>query len=252
MSTEAVVLLIDESEEDRSDIRSILGDRDVKFIEASSAAEAFEKTRGLTGLTAIVAGINAETGNDILDLRDRLHRDTHLFPCVFCSHEDMTEFYPRVMENERLFFKPVNRGVLLEWFDSIHNTIEVEVEASAEAAEHPTESGPVSSPAPEIDTAPSTDPNPDPLPPVETAPIQLPEDALPVGTRLGDYKLLREIQRDNDFALYEAEQTSIGRRVALKTLYRKHRKDINWVQGFINEASARASVNHPAITFVHE
>jgi formylglycine-generating enzyme required for sulfatase activity/CheY-like chemotaxis protein len=252
MSTEAVVLLIDESEEDRSDIRSILGDRDVKFIEASSAAEAFEKTRGLTGLTAIVAGINAEMGNDILDLRDRLHRDTHLFPCVFCSHEDMTEFYPRVMENERLFFKPVNRGVLLEWFDSIHNTIEVEVEASAEAAEHPTESGPVSSPAPEIDTAPSTDPNPDPLPSVETAPIQLPEDALPVGTRLGDYKLLREIQRDNDFALYEAEQTSIGRRVALKTLYRKHRKDINWVQGFINEASARASVNHPAISLVYE
>src|SRR5690606_2139799 len=83
-------------------------------------------------------------------------------------------------------------------------------------------------------------------------PVQLPEEALPVGTRLGDYKLLREIQRDADFALYEAEQTSIGRHVALKTLYRKHRKDIKWVQGFVNEASARASINHPAISLVYE
>ena len=73
-----------------------------------------------------------------------------------------------------------------------------------------------------------------------------------MGTRLGDYKLLREIQRDADFALFEAEQTSIGRHVALKTLYRKHRKDIHWVQGFVNEASARASVNHPAISLVYE
>ena len=96
------------------------------------------------------------------------------------------------------------------------------------------------------------EPPPEPLPELETAQIQLPEDALPVGTRLGDYKLLREIQRDADFALYEAEQTSIGRRVALKTLYRKHRRDINWVQGFVNEASARASVNHPAISLVYE
>jgi len=61
---------------------------------------------------------------------------------------------------------------------------------------------------------------------LETAQVQLPEDVLPVGTRLGDYKLLREIQRDADFALYEAEQASIGRWVALKTLYRKHRCDI--------------------------
>lgn len=252
MSKETVVLLIDESEADRNDIRSILGERVSEFVEASSASEAFEKVRELKALTAIVAGIDAKTGSDILDLRDHLHRELHLFPSVYCSREDMTEFYPRILENERLFFKPVNRGVLLEWFDSISNTGESEAAPPAEAAEHPTETGPVSSPPPEIATAPSTDPNPEPLPSVESAPIQLPEDALPVGTRLGDYKLLREIQRDNDFALYEAEQTSIGRRVALKTLYRKHRKDINWVQGFVNEASARASVNHPSISLVYE
>ena len=73
-----------------------------------------------------------------------------------------------------------------------------------------------------------------------------------MGTRLGDYKLLRVIQEDNDFAIYEAEQTSIGRKVALKTLFRKHRKDLTWVQAFVDEAAARASVNHPSISLVYE
>ena len=30
----------------------------------------------------------------------------------------MTKFYPRIYENEKLFFKPVNRGFLVEWFDT--------------------------------------------------------------------------------------------------------------------------------------
>lgn len=254
MSTPTVVLLIDSSEADRNDIRSILGGRADEIIEAATASEAFEKARKLDGVTMMIAGIDAKCGSEILDFRDHLHGEIGLFPSVFCSREDMTEFHPRILEQERLFFKPVNRGVLLEWFESVRGKDGEEGAAGAppETVEHPTEAGPVSSPPPEIETAPSTDPNPEPLPAVETAPIELPEDALPVGTRLGDYKLLREIQRDNDFALYEAEQTSIGRRVALKTLYRKHRKDINWVQGFVNEASARASVNHPSISLVYE
>lgn len=252
MSDLPVVLLIDPSADDRADIRSILSDRDVTFIEASTAAEAWEVSRNLDRLTMIVAGIDASNGGEIFDLRDHLHREIALFPSVFCSREDMTDFYPRVLENERLFFKPVNRGVLLEWFDSC--TSGSAPVASGEAEENsgrPAE-GPVGSPPPEIETSPTEHHDPESLPPMETAPISLPEEALPVGTRLGDYKLLREIQIERDFALYEAEQTSIGRRVALKTLYRKHRKDINWVQGFVNEASARASVNHPAISLVYE
>ena len=253
MQTESIVLLIDPSEEDRADIRSILESRPVNFIEANTASEAWEKVRSAGELTMMIAGISGETGNEILDLRDRLQAEMGLFSSVYSSREDMTKFYPRIYENEQLFFKPVNRGFLVEWFDTAVAT-EFEAPRGVEAQAEPGigAGDPVSSPPPEIETAPSDEPPPEPLPELETAQIQLPEDALPVGTRLGDYKLLREIQRDADFALYEAEQTSIGRRVALKTLYRKHRRDINWVQGFVNEASARASVNHPAISLVYE
>jgi len=258
MQKDVVLLLIDPSETERASVRSSLGDKVDRFLEAADAASAWEVLRGVDHLSMMVAGIDAATGGDILDLRDHLHGEIGFFPSVFCSHEDMTPFYPRVVEGERLFFKPVNRGVLVEWFDGVINTkvappasaMEDGEVGSAENLSSPSE--PVNSTPPEIATEPSPDSPDDSRPLVESAPIKLPEEALPVGTRLGDYKLLREIQRDADFALYEAEQTSIGRHVALKTLYRKHRKDIKWVQGFVNEASARASVNHPAISLVYE
>lgn len=253
MQTERIVLLIDPSEKDRADIRSILVGRSVTLIEAGDAAEAREKVRKTGGISIMIAGISVNTGGEILDLRDHLQNDLGLFPSVYSSREDMTEFYPRIHDSERLFLKPVDLSVLAEWFDA---AIVAGVEASAENepdVESTNGAGdPGNSPIEEIDKGLSSDPSPDALPRLETGPVQLPEDALPVGTRLGDYKLLREIQRDADFALYEAEQTSIGRRVALKTLYRKHRRDITWVQGFVNEASARASVNHPAISLVYE
>lgn len=253
MHSEIVLLILDKSEDDRRAVRSILEGKVERFLEAGSAAEAWEAVRGLPHLTMMVAGIDAETGKDVFDLRDHLQGSLGFFPSAFCSQEDMTPFYPRVLERERLFFKPVNRGVLLDWFQSIVAEEGVAAATAEAAASAPAAvNEPVGSPVPEIATEPSRETSSEPLPLVESAPIALPEEALPVGTRLGDYKLLREIQRDADFALYEAEQTSIGRHVALKTLYRKHRKDINWVQGFVNEASARASVNHPAISLVYE
>ncbi len=250
MSTETTVLIIDASPEYRAAVRSVLDERVDHFIEAGDAAEAWELTRDIKQVSLMIAGLTSDSGVDILDFRDHLQGEIGLFPCVFSSHEDMTEFYERVFENERLFFKPVNRGALIEWFEQCVNQAipagESRESGSAVAQE------PVGSPPPEIETAPSGEPPREPLPQVESVAVSLPDDALPVGMRLGDYKLLREIQEDDNFALYEAEQTSIGRRVALKTLYRKHRKDINWVQGFVNEASARASVNHPAISLVYE
>jgi formylglycine-generating enzyme required for sulfatase activity len=252
MQTERVLLIIDPSEEDRRTVRSILETKVDRVIEAADASAAWEATRGVSHLTMMVANIDSAEGGEIFDLRDHLHGEIGLFPCVFCSQEDMTAFYPRVLDRERLFFKPVNRGVLLDWYNSV-STVDPVADPGMEAAALSAAPGePVGSPVPEIATAPSQEAPSQPLPSLESAPIPLPEEALPVGTRLGDYKLLREIQRDADFALYEAEQTSIGRHVALKTLYRKHRKDISWVQGFVNEASARASVNHPAISLVYE
>lgn len=247
MSEEITILLIDPVEKDRASILSVLGERVTTVIEAKDAAEAWDLVRDYRRLTMLIAGIDEATGEEILDLRDHLHTEIGLFPSMICSREDMTAFYPRVLEIDRLFFKPVNRGVLLEWFEQ---ALQIDMAAIIESGA--VDTGPVSAPPPEIETAPSLEPIETPIQQHETAPIQLPEEALPVGTRLGDYKLLREIQQDANFALYEAEQTSIGRKVALKTLYRKHRKDIRWVQGFVNEASARASVNHPSISLVYE
>lgn len=255
MQKDVVLLIIDPSEADRATVRSILEEKVDRVLEASDAASAWEAVRGVDHLSMMVAGIDAASGGDIFDLRDHLHGEIGFFPSVFCSHEDMTPFYPRVVDRERLFFKPVNRGVLVEWFDAVIHLDPApvnELVAEGDAAAAPSPSEPVNSTPPEIATEPSPEPQVEARPLLESAPIKLPEEALPVGTRLGDYKLLREIQRDADFALYEAEQTSIGRHVALKTLYRKHRKDIKWVQGFVNEASARASVNHPAISLVYE
>jgi len=250
MSTETTVLIIDASPEDRAAVRSVLGERVSHFIEAGDAAEAWGLTRDIGHVSLMIVGLTADVGVDILDFRDHLQGEIGLFPCVFSSREDMTEFYGRVFENERLFFKPVNRGALIEWFEqSVHQSIPAGEPREGGAA---SKQEPVGSSPAEIDPAPSGEVPSEPLPQVESVAVSLPEDALPVGVRLGDYKLLREIQADDNFALYEAEQTSIGRRVALKTLYRKHRKDINWVQGFVNEASARASVNHPAISLVYE
>jgi len=113
----------------------------------------------------MIAGISLETGNEILDLRDHLQSEMGLFPSVYSSREDMTEFYPRIYENEQLFFKPVNRGILVEWFDQALAT-DYEAPAEGEASAEPGigAGDPVSSPPPEIETAPSSEPPPEPLP----------------------------------------------------------------------------------------
>ncbi|MEX2580316.1 MAG: SUMF1/EgtB/PvdO family nonheme iron enzyme [Verrucomicrobiales bacterium] len=252
MENDPVVLIVDESAEDRANVRSILEGRSVRFIEAANAAEAWEAARNLDRVSMLIAAISPDTGEEIFDFREHLHSRLGDFPAVFCSREDMTPFYPRVGGNDRLFFKPVNRGAMTDWFDRAVDDGEPSSGTDGNVDEDVDPQPPVGSPPPEIETTPSPNAASEPLPHLESTPVQLPEDALPVGTRLGDYKLLREIQRDDNFALYEAEQTSIGRRVALKTLYRKHRKDIRWVQGFVDEASARASVTHPSISLVYE
>lgn len=251
-TSEAAVLIIDPSEEDRRLVTGILQSRAGRFIEAADAAAAWVAMQGQDRPLLMVANIDAVSGKDIFDLRDHLHRERGFFPSVFCSREDMTDFYPRILERERLFFKPVDRAVLVEWYDSVVQGEGGDAPETA-AGESAPSGGEATGPAPSGgDPAADAQSVPEENEGAESPPAPLPEETLPVGTRLGDYKLLREIQRDNDFALYEAEQTSIGRRVALKTLYRKHRKDLHWVQGFVNEASARASVNHPSISLVYE
>ena len=68
---------------------------------------------------------------------------------------------------------------------------------------------------------------------------------------IGDFRLTREIGRGGMGVVYEAEQISLGRRVALKVLPFAGMLDDRRVQRFRNEARAAASLTHPHIVPVH-
>jgi tetratricopeptide (TPR) repeat protein len=76
------------------------------------------------------------------------------------------------------------------------------------------------------------------------------DDAHP-GKALGDYRLVREIGRGGMAVVYEAEQVSLGRRVALKVLPFAAVLDPKHLQRFKNEALAAAHLHHPHIVPVH-
>jgi eukaryotic-like serine/threonine-protein kinase len=69
--------------------------------------------------------------------------------------------------------------------------------------------------------------------------------------QLGDYLLLREVGRGGMGIVYEAEQVSLRRRVALKVLPLGATLDPRHLQRFKNEALAVASLNHPNIVEVY-
>jgi eukaryotic-like serine/threonine-protein kinase len=77
------------------------------------------------------------------------------------------------------------------------------------------------------------------------------EEAAVAGRVLGDYRLLREIGRGGMAVVYEAEQISLGRHVALKVLPFAAVLDPKHLQRFKNEAQAAAHLNHPHIVPVH-
>jgi serine/threonine protein kinase/Tfp pilus assembly protein PilF len=65
--------------------------------------------------------------------------------------------------------------------------------------------------------------------------------------RLGDFRIRREVGRGGMGIVYEAEQTSLGRRVALKVLPSAAALDPRQLQRFKHEAQAAAQLHHPHI-----
>src|SRR5262249_23621710 len=80
-------------------------------------------------------------------------------------------------------------------------------------------------------------PCPAPLPPLE---------------RLGDYRIRRVIGRGGMGVVYEAEQLSLGRRVALKVLPRQIVQDPKTLARFRREARSAAQLHHTNIVPVFE
>jgi hypothetical protein len=83
----------------------------------------------------------------------------------------------------------------------------------------------------------------------------LQQQSPPAGPRLGqigDYRILREVGRGGMRVLYEAEQVSLGRRVALKVLPRQVALEPTALQRFRGEAKSAARIHHTNIVPVFE
>jgi serine/threonine protein kinase len=77
------------------------------------------------------------------------------------------------------------------------------------------------------------------------------EEGLPFGRPLGDFRILREVGRGGMGVVYDAEQLSLARRVALKILPFAAVLDPRHLQRFKNEALAAAHLDHPHIVEVY-
>jgi WD40 repeat protein/tetratricopeptide (TPR) repeat protein len=64
---------------------------------------------------------------------------------------------------------------------------------------------------------------------------------------LGDYQILREIGHGGMGVVYEAQQVSLGRRVALKLLTRRLMREPNQIKRFEREAKSAAKLHHTNI-----
>src|SRR5437763_8863296 len=74
-----------------------------------------------------------------------------------------------------------------------------------------------------------------------------PACALPPMRQLGDFRIIREIGRGGMGVVYEAEQVSLGRHVALKMLPQHALQDARQKRRFEREARAAARLHHTNI-----
>ena len=76
--------------------------------------------------------------------------------------------------------------------------------------------------------------------------------SVPAGTRVGRYEIVSLLRRGGMGEVYAAEDSSLGRRVALKILPKDRTRDPDRVARFVREARASSTLNHPSIVAVHD
>ncbi|MGQ0763922.1 MAG: serine/threonine-protein kinase, partial [Acidobacteriota bacterium] len=76
--------------------------------------------------------------------------------------------------------------------------------------------------------------------------------SLTTGTKLGRYEIRSQIGAGGMGEVYLADDTTLGRRVALKLLPREHTQDEERLRRFKQEAKAASALNHPNILTIHE
>ena len=81
----------------------------------------------------------------------------------------------------------------------------------------------------------------------------MPPEAVRVGDELGDrYRLLRRVGRGSSATVFEALDTSLERRVAIKVLHPQLSADVAFLERFRNESQAVAALSHGNVMAVHD